>query len=274
VRLGHSRRSPKDGESRSPTGARCDGSGHGGCQTACSIYWKEAWLKKVDQADPIAPTAVAPALSTLLHVNSRKNASSEGVERFSCQATELLRAAPELLPLKELSQYVLDVRSGNARFVEVLTSVLIGLFDRYQALSRRLLPKGLWIKEGLRWGWIKGTSGKTTPTTTLDLQPGELVRVRSKAEIFPTLNADLVNRGMGFDAEMGRFCGRVAKVQARVNLVIDEKTGEMLTMKNPCIVLENVHCEGAYNRNCPREFVPFWREIWLERVDSRPPVVK
>src|SRR5437867_2201701 len=29
------------------TGARCDGSAHGGCQTACSMYWKESWLRKV-----------------------------------------------------------------------------------------------------------------------------------------------------------------------------------------------------------------------------------
>src|SRR5262245_32043784 len=28
-------------------GARCDGQAHGGCQTGCSIYWKEAWLRPV-----------------------------------------------------------------------------------------------------------------------------------------------------------------------------------------------------------------------------------
>src|SRR4051795_288261 len=27
---------------------RCDGSGHGGCQAECRIYWKEAWLTKVE----------------------------------------------------------------------------------------------------------------------------------------------------------------------------------------------------------------------------------
>ena len=37
-------------------------------------------------------------------------------------------------------------------------------------------------------------------------------------------------------------------------------------MKNPCIVLENTVCEGAYNANCPRSIYSFWREIWLERV--------
>ena len=26
---------------------RCDGSGHGGCQAGCRIYWKESWLRRV-----------------------------------------------------------------------------------------------------------------------------------------------------------------------------------------------------------------------------------
>jgi hypothetical protein len=41
----------------------------------------------------------------------------------------------------------------------------------------------------------------------------------------------------------------------------------MLTMKNPCIILEDIVCEGAYTVNCPREYVCWWREIWLERVE-------
>ena len=35
---------------------RCDGSGHDGCQAGCRIYWKDAWLRRVDDhsgaADP------------------------------------------------------------------------------------------------------------------------------------------------------------------------------------------------------------------------------
>src|SRR5215471_6629580 len=29
------------------TGTRCDGQAHGGCQTGCLLYWKEAWLRRV-----------------------------------------------------------------------------------------------------------------------------------------------------------------------------------------------------------------------------------
>ena len=69
---------------------------------------------------------------------------------------------------------------------------------------------------------------------------------------------------MGFDAEMSRFCGRTARVKARATRCVDERTGRMLTMKNPCIILEDIVCEGAFTANCPREYVCWWREIWLE----------
>ncbi|TDC05023.1 hypothetical protein E1267_20755, partial [Nonomuraea longispora] len=94
----------------------------------------------------------------------------------------------------------------------------------------------------------------------------ELVRIRPKEEILDTLNDSLLNRGLGFEEEMARYCGRTARVRARVERCLDERTGRMLSMKSPCIVLDDLVCEGVYNASCPREFVPFWREIWLERV--------
>ena len=66
---------------------------------------------------------------------------------------------------------------------------------------------------------------------------------------------------------MSRFCGRTARVKARATRCLDERSGRMLTMSNPCIILEDVACEGAYSANCPREYMSWWREIWLERVD-------
>ena len=56
---------------------------------------------------------------------------------------------------------------------------------------------------------------------------------------------------MGFDAEMSRFCGRTARVKARATRCVDERTGRMLTMKNPCIILEDIVCEGAFTGQLP-----------------------
>ncbi|HEY0495128.1 MAG TPA: hypothetical protein VGD48_05245 [Kutzneria sp.] len=249
-------------------GARCDGSSHGGCQTACSMYWKEAWLKRVEPGTP-SPVASPPTGRIdlpLLVGNTHKPPAADGGERFSCQATELLRAAPVCLPFRDLGQYVTDVKTGNVTAWASVKAFGVSLFNRVQDVSRQKLPRRLWFKEGLRWGFIKGQVGKKTPTAHLDLQPGELVRVRSKEAILATLNEDMLNRGMGFEIEMARYCGQTARVQARVDKCIDEKTGELLTMKSPCIILEDIVCAGVYNSSCPREFVPFWREIWLERV--------
>ena len=109
---------------------------------------------------------------------------------------------------------------------------------------------------------------RRTPFETLNLQPGELVRVKSKEEIVKTLDTHNANRGMSFDGEMVRYCSREARVLRRVEQIIDEKSGRMLHLKTPCVVLESVTCTGPYHRQCPRAIYPYWREIWLERVDE------
>jgi hypothetical protein len=48
----------------------------------------------------------------------------------------------------------------------------------------------------------------------------------------------------------------------------------MLEMKSPCIVLDQVVCQARYSANrmfCPRAMYPYWREIWLEKVESARP---
>jgi len=35
-------------------------------------------------------------------------------------------------------------------------------------------------------------------------------------------------------------------------------------------VLEGVVCEGAFSAACPRAITSYWREIWLEKIESAP----
>ncbi|MBO0870609.1 MAG: hypothetical protein J2P15_18800 [Micromonosporaceae bacterium] len=268
------------------TGVRCDGAAHGGCQAACLIYWKHAWLRKIGSAPaPARPPGAdasggdasggdapggdvpgAQRLLPLLTIASRRPPDPDGTQRYRCQATELLRAAPEPFPMKQFGQFVEDVRVGNVSPLWSLRALLVGLYNRAQGLSKRILPARLRWRGGRHWGTLRGAATQT-PTVQTGLQPGDLVRVKARREVEPTLNADLLNRGMGFDAEMARFCGRTGRVARRVDQIIDENTGRMLRMKNPCIVLEGVVCEGAYNANCPRSITPYWREVWLEKLD-------
>ena len=249
--------------------ARCDGGAHDGCQADCLLYWKTAWLKPASSssttdadADPSPPST--SRLLPLLVTTTRR----DGTDAFRCQATELLRAAPESLPSRDLAQYVQDVRTGNVSVAWSSRAFLVGMFNRVQGITERVLPRAIRFRGGRPWKFLRGRAGASTPTAQTNLQPGEWVRVKSKHEIEATLNDDLLNRGLGFDSEMSRFCGRTAKVARRVDRIIDEKTGKMLTMRNPCIVLEGVVCEGAYHASCPRAIPSYWREIWLERVEE------
>jgi hypothetical protein len=97
------------------------------------------------------------------------------------------------------------------------------------------------------------------------------VEVKSHDEIRNTTTEGNFNRGMRFDPEMAQFCGRRYKVSRRVERIIDERTGRMLNMKSPCIVLEGVVCSADYSAKrlfCPRQICSYFREIWLRRVDA------
>ena len=44
-----------------------------------------------------------------------------------------------------------------------------------------------------------------------------------------------------------------------------------LTIKNPCIQLEDVRCRAEcteLRRGCPQASDTYWREVWLKRVDT------
>ncbi|MGH8933270.1 MAG: hypothetical protein ACRDZO_22205, partial [Egibacteraceae bacterium] len=241
-------------------GARCGGEAHGGCQAGCLIYWKEAWLERVNSIGNGEVTAGYPAEAgrctlPILTAATRKEPTPAGEEVFSCQATEILRAAPEYLPFRDIGQYVQDIRSGNVGVRATLHAFAVGLFNRVQEYSRRGLPRALWFRGGLRWGFLEGKAAKT-PTGRTDLQPGDLVQVKPVDEILRTVNAGLLNRGLSFDQEMVKYCGQHARVLRRVNRIVDDKTGKMLELSNPCIVLDNVVCSGDYNVSCPRAIYP------------------
>ena len=101
-----------------------------------------------------------------------------------------------------------------------------------------------WVYDSLRFLW-KGSRfprhtgsipvGDSTPTGSLNLQPGDLVRIKSHTEILKTLNVEGRNRGMTWDAELVPYCGTTQRVLRRVTRIINEQTGRMQEMKNPAL---------------------------------------
>ena len=253
-------------------GTRCDGQAHGGCQAGCLIYWKESWLRPVESTTPAAPAVhPAEACCTLetLQQQTRPEGAGPDEERFSCQATELLEAAPTRIRAFDPRQYLEDLKSGNARLLPTLRGLLVRAFNKYQKVSMRLLPQRLWVHHGAYYPFIDGSIERgRTPREVLDLQVGELVEVKSREEIFATLDQNQQNRGLRFDAEALRYCGRRARVARRVTRIIDDPTGKMIHIPGDCIVLEGFVCLADYHQNCPRAIDQYWREIWLRRVES------
>jgi hypothetical protein len=268
---------------------RCDGQAYGGCQAACLIFWKEAWLKPVIQqknstesssrADSVRHSA-SPNESSCTEEDVWRGARTEGESstRYICQATELLKFTGAL-PWYNLKQYLEDYSSGNASLARIFRAfVYVTYYYGSLAYRRRLGRPGRWLYDRLQalWGGVpfprrSGTIpvGQPMPTRTLNLQPGELVRVKPFQEILATIDANGHHRGLGFDADMVPYCGGNYRVKARVHNFIDEKTGEMKTLKTPAVILEGAFCQSRYSNCrmlCPRSIYSWWREIWLERV--------
>jgi hypothetical protein len=271
-------------------GLRCSGEAHGGCQAACLIFWKEVWLKRVS-TDPAAKTPSSepsksgrtsqPGTCAEADVLAGTRANSDSSEpRYACQATELPRATTRL-PHGKISQYVADYTSGNVSLPELFQG---GVYAIYYMISQG----GFGLGKPMRWSYDKFQhlrggrpyprkrgiieAGSPTPSRPLDLQPGELVKVKSYKEILATLDTKNKNRGLLFDAEMVPFCDKTFRVLRRVNHIIDEKTGKMINIKSDTIILDNVFCKSLYSDCkytplfCPRSIYSYWREIWLERV--------
>ena len=236
-------------------GLRCDGSHHGGCQADCPTLWKEVWLRRVSMKQKPPVTRVTGSSAQLDFRQFTKRIDAETSEpRFVCQLTKLPEATSPT-PWNNPRNYIRELLGGNVRIDAFFAFIAILLFNSVQRrCGRERFP-------------FRVTSGlQTTPHAVLDLQPGELVQIKSKHEIERTLNAQFKNRGLWFDKEMTRFCGGKYRVLARVNRQIDERSGKIITFTNPCITLEGVTATGEYHEFAPLDERIYWREIWLQRI--------
>jgi hypothetical protein len=242
---------------------RCDGSDHGGCQAGCRLYWKESWIRRVDP-DSEHEGRPGDGLAQLEELARGSTRSVRDVDRaqtesYRCQATEALRAS-EPLSNYDLRQYIRELTSGNAGLLRILRVAVRAMST---PILRRLRVLGY---QPLRHRGAPGPG-----RGELNLQPGDMVEVRSKKEIARTLDEGGKTRGLWFDWEMTPFCGGRYRVKDRVERIIDERTGQMIEIPSDCLILEGVVCSGDRSSGhwlCPRAIYPYWREAWLRRVDD------
>ena len=224
---------------------RCDGAGHDGCQRGCLMIWKEAWLRPVGEPKPqISEGGEKPALERLL-MGSIKDG-----ERYLCQSTLLTDAT------RPLAKSPFAVLANNVKRGELPLPRLA------EIVARAVLKHALRLFGRDEIGKLTGKDGKTIEK--LELQPGETVRVRDKATIARTLDPQGYNRGMAYEAEMSSHAGKRYLVAGRVDRMIHEETGKMITPKST-VKLEGLNCQGKCALNCGRANPLYWREAWLAR---------
>jgi hypothetical protein len=240
-------------------GPRCDGSGHDGCKDGCRILWKEAWLR------PAGGVATQISKTGLEELRARLKVRSDEHHYF-CQSTERLKATdpfPGKQKLWMIRIALREIRNGDLSAPEVLRLFVLWFWQRL-----------LRAANGHRS--LCGPHERT-PSDSLGLNPGEVVRVKSRAQIVETLDHKRSNRGLGICYEMMRCCGHEAEVRYRVDRFIDEKSGRMVKLSHT-VALQNIghreglaeecHCDDQLG-DCPRGGLMYWREIWLERVNRR-----
>ncbi len=236
-------------------GSRCDGRAHGGCQADCQLMWKEAWLKRpAKRGERLAGTGTTSVLRPDLHQLSQWVDDKTAEPRYVCQMTQWPRSTTPL-SWHDPRHYLRDLLSGNVRAGRFVAGTAIAVFNSVQ---RRF--------GGAQFPMCSPRKSQNSQNAALDLRPGELVRIKSKREIEATLDARMRNRGLWFAPDLLRFCGGKYRVLMRVNRLIDEKSGKMIGLSNPCIVLEGIADTGDYIAFVVLNERIYWREVWLERV--------
>jgi hypothetical protein len=248
---------------------RCDGGRHDGCQAECRLFWKEAWLRKVEKDArrmPLPPPAdeiEALMQRTTPFVRSRAEPGAPAQERWSCQSTEL-RAASEPARVWDPRGYLREWTTGN-----------VGPRQFLRVMCRALLKETLRKLGLVRAVHVPGTATRAPEEAPLHLQPGELVRVKTRRQVAATLDREGRHLGLWFDNEMLPYCGGEYRVRQRISRFIDDRDGRMVRLKTPGVTLDEVTCSGTRSLGrwfCPRAILPFWRECWLERVGVDPVV--
>ena len=226
-------------------GARCDGAAHDGCERACMMFWKDAWLRPVD--GPAETRAGAPQAPFPTPLPTRAG------ELYVCQSTAL-GVATAALSKWSLGHLVADLRRGELsppRLADIVTRTLLNLVRR--KLGRPEIDA------------LSGP-GSERRRGRLNLQAGEWVRIKTAEQIAATLDADGKNLGLAFEPEMTRYAGGVHQVDFPVRRIIQEETGVMSPLSRT-VTLRGLACQGICVKNCPRSNPLYWREIWLERAE-------
>jgi hypothetical protein len=104
-----------------------------------------------------------------------------------------------------------------------------------------------------------------------ELCRGDLIEVKSPAEILATLDEHGALAGLPFMPEMVAYCGRRFKVEARAEKVCDTIHYTGSRQLPDSVLLDDLRCNGSGHDGCQAECRFFWKEEWLKRASADDP---
>lgn len=242
-------------------GPRCDGRSHDGCKRGCKIFWNEAWLRPARSGERATATSSSGRGALISRLRTKPDE-----KHYFCQSTELHRATrpfPGNRKLWRLRVAFREIRNRDRSALELL----------------RLFALWCWLRLSKRMRGSLSGPHQRAPSASFELKPGDRVNVKSRVALLATLDHRGTNRGLKICPEMLRYCGAQAEVDTLVDRIIDERTGEIRQLAST-VTLRNVRNNRIFNSSgfeclcggetgdCPRGERMYWREIWLERVNS------
>jgi hypothetical protein len=229
-------------------GVFCDGEAHGGCDRSCFCLWPEAWLKTVTKGESVSNI-----------VKSELAVRMKEAEPDFCQYYH-----PGLESITQPdSRRALRLRKIWWKWKRYAWYARVMGLRAFQ--NRHLSSGGSSQTPSYGQGKTADAAGSQRP---LNLEPGELVEVRSEKEILGTLDRNDRLGGLRFTREMSKYCGEKFGVYRRVKKIMMEDSGEMRTITSPTVLLEGVICDGSAHGDCDRACFCYWREEWLKRAAS------
>lgn len=171
--------------------------------------------------------------------------------QFFCfpDVTEGLAEVPPQSPLRRLKLFIRrHLSPGHERTLKKHTNSVMNWFAKLRGKKTR-------------------PSIPLTRAEAISLKAGDLVRVRSKADIEATLNHWGQLKGCKFMIELWPYCDTTQRVLKPMERFVDERDLHVKKCKG-LVLLEGVMCQGTTEfGRCDRSCFLFWREEWLEKIE-------
>jgi hypothetical protein len=106
------------------------------------------------------------------------------------------------------------------------------------------------------------------PNRSVGLHVGDVVEVRSEAEVLSTLDDHARLESLPFMPEMLKFCGQRFRIFKRVDKACDTIVKDGIRRMENTVILQGLRCDGEAHAGCQAACMILWKEKWLKLIQK------